>query len=259
MRPGPALRWRASLALSGILVAAACGPAQGPPASAASRQDEAAYLPPPSIDRMAPAPGGLLVDGAAAPGAGVRLASPGGDGLAATADASGRWRLSVPMPDGPRIFGLSQTQSGRTTQAEGYVFLSPEGRGWLLRAGAAARPLGTASAGGMVVDHDRNGGAVISGRGPADALLVAQVDGRRAGEARTDASGRFEIRLNGPAPTGESRLRVFGEGLNLETLLRVSPPAPLDAGPMRVVVQGQGLRIDWLTPGGGIQTTQILP
>ena len=80
----------------------------------------------------------------------------------------------------------------------------------------------------------------------------------RAGEGRADASGRFEIRLNGPVPMGESRLRVFGEALNLETRLRLSPPAPPDAGPVRFQDAADGLRIDWMTPGGGVQTTQIL-
>jgi hypothetical protein len=100
---------------------------------------------------------------------------------------------------------------------------------------------------------------VISGQGPADGLLVVQVNGRRSGDGRTDAAGRFEIRLDGPVATGESRLRIFGEGLNRETTLRLSAPAPLEAGPVRAVPDGAGLRIDWLTPGGGIQTTQILP
>jgi len=89
--------------------------------------------------------------------------------------------------------------------------------------------------------------------------VVVQVNGRRSGDGRTDASGRFEIRLDGPVATGESRLRIFGDGLNRETVLRLSAPAPLEARPVRAIPDGTGLRIDWRTPGGGIQTTQILP
>ena len=246
------------LGLSLALAAAACSPSGAPPVAGAARQDEAAYLAPPVVDRVSAEAGATRLEGRAAAGARVRLASPGGGELAATAQG-GRWSLVVPGAGAPRVFGLSQSLEGRTTQAEGYVFLAPDGGGWLLRSGGAARPLGAAPPRGLVIDYDRSGGAVVSGQGPAGALLIAQLDGRRAGEGRADPKGRFEIRLNGPAPMGESRLRVFGEGLNLETRIRLSPPAPPEGGPVRAEDRGQGLRVDWMTPGGGIQTTQIIP
>lgn len=252
---GPPGAWLACLLIA--LATTACSPSGAPPADRGGRQDEAAYLPPPFVRSVSPAGGAVRLEGEAAPGARVRLASPGGGEMAARADSGGRWRLDAPGGAAPRVYGLSQSVSGRTIQAEGYVFLAADGAGWLLRAGGAARPLGSESP--LVIDYDRSGGAVVSGAGPADALLVVQVDGRRAGEGRADASGRFEIRLNGPAPMGESRLRVFGEGLNLETRLRLSPPVPPEGGPVRAQDGGPGLRIDWMTPGGGVQTTQILP
>ena len=251
--------WALSSVLAAALATVSCGPSRSPPDSAEARQDEAAYLPPPSVDRVETRTGSLTLGGRAAPGARVQLARPGGGGLSTTADASGRWRIAAPGPGGAEVFGLSQTLDGRTVQAEGYVFISPDKGGWLLRAGAAARPLGGAATDGLVIDYDRSGGTVVSGQGPAEGLLVVQVNGRRAGNGRTDPTGRFEIRLDGPAPTGENRLRIFGEGMNREILLRLSPPAPLGAGPVRAVTQGSGLRIDWLTPSGGVQTTQILP
>lgn len=238
------------------LAVTGCGPSGAPPADRGGRQDEAAYLAPPTVDRVAPAGPSTRLTGRAAPGARVRLASPGGGEQATTADPAGRWSQDVSGAGSARVFGLSQSLQGRTVQAEGYVFLAPDGKGWLLRAGGAARPLGIV--GGLVIDYDRSGGAVVSGTGPGDALLGVQVDGRRAGEGRADAQGRFEIRLNGPVPMGESRLRVFGEGLSLETRLRLSPPAPPEAGPVRIQDEAGGLRIDWLTPGGGVQTTQVL-
>jgi len=247
------------MVLSAALAAASCGPAQTPSTPADARQDEAAYLPPPRVTLVEPGSEIITLGGLAVPGARVQLSRPGGGGLGAVADAAGRWRISAPATGGAQVFGLSQTLDGRTVQAEGYVFVSPEKGGWLLRAGAAARPLAGGRRSGLVIDYDRSGGTVISGQGPADGLLVVQVNGRRSGDGRTDAAGRFEIRLDGPVATGESRLRIFGEGLNRETTLRLSAPAPLEAGPVRAVPDGGGLRIDWLTPGGGIQTTQILP
>jgi hypothetical protein len=258
MRPGPGTPgWLLGLSLA--LAATACSPAGTPPAAGASREDEAAYLPPPIVESLSPAAGSIRLQGRSPAGARVRLASLAGGELVTRADADGRWSLEVPGQGQPRVFGLSQSVAGRTTQAEGYVFLAPDGSGWLLRSGGAARPLGAGPVRGLVIDYDRSGGAVVSGAGPVDALLVAQLDGRRAGEGRVDAAGRFEIRLNGPAPMGESRLRVFGEGLNLETRLRLSPPSQPQAGPVSAQDRGEGLRIDWMTPAGGVQTTQILP
>lgn len=247
------------MVFSAALAAASCSPAQSPDTPTDPRQDEAAYLPPPSVGLVETGPETIALGGLAAPGARVQLTRPGGGALGARADAAGRWRISGPATGGAQVFGLSQSLDGRTVQAEGYVFVSPVKGGWLLRAGAAARPLAGDQKSGLVIDYDRSGGTVISGQGPADAFLVVQVNGRRSGDGRTDAAGRFEIRLDGPVATGESRLRIFGGGLNREIVLRLSAPAPLEAGPVRTVPDGAGLRIDWMTPGGGIQTTQILP
>ncbi|MFM8820212.1 MAG: hypothetical protein ACKOD3_06645 [Phenylobacterium sp.] len=240
------------------LAAAGCSP-QPPPRDAVSgRQDEAAYLSPPAVDLVSSPAGSLELTGRATPGARVQLARPGGGGLSTQADPGGRWRIRAHSSAAPLIFGLSQTSQGRTIQADGYVFHSPVVGGWVLRAGAASRPLGGAPPQALVVDSDRSGGTVVSGQGPRDTLLVAQIDGRRAGEGGTGPSGRYEIRLKGPVPMGESRLRIFGAGLNRETVLRLSPPkAPVD-GPFRVLPQAAGLRVDWITPGGGLQSTQIL-
>lgn len=258
MRRGPGTLGSRLLGLSLALAAAACSPAGAPPVPGAARQDEAGYLPPPVIERIEAAGTATRLEGRSPAGARVRLAAPAGGEFVTQADSSGRWSLEVPGAGQSRVLGLSQTVEGRTTQAEGYVFLAPDGSAWLLRSGGAARTLGPGTARGLVIDYDRSGGAVVSGAGPANALLVAQLDGRRAGEGRVDAAGRFEIRLNGPAPMGESRLRVFGGGLNLETVLRLSPPSPPATGPVSVQDRGEGLRIDWMTPAGGVQTTQVL-
>lgn len=257
MRRGPAVVFLQSLPVVAALALAGCSPQPPPPVPAGGRQDEAGYLPPPTVDRFQSVGPEIEITGLAAAGARVQLTRPGGERLTAEADPDGRWRLRV-AGGGPMVFGLSQVVQGRTLQAEGYVFHSPAAGGWLLRAGAAARPLGDAGRQTLVIDYDRRGGTVISGLAPPEGLLVAQIDGRRAGEGRSEASGRYEIRLNGPVPMGESRLRVFGEGLNREMLLRLSPPAPLVDGPVRVTPQVGGLRIDWMTPGGGVQSTQVL-
>jgi hypothetical protein len=171
----------------------------------------------------------------------------------------GRWRLTVPVAGAGAIYGLSETFAGRTVQAEGYLFLSPQHGAWLLRAGAGARAISPGAAAPIVLDTDRAGGTVVSGRAAPGGLVGVQLNGSRMGEGRADDTGVFEIRLKGPAPPGANRLRIFGDGIRAERTLNLSPTAPPAGGPLRVTPQGAGLRIDWLTPGGGVQSTQILP
>lgn len=258
MRPWPELVLHGLAPALASLLLVGCDAQSPAPSSAGGRQDEAAYLRPPSVDVVFLKAGYLEIGGRAVPESRVRLTRPDGVALAGAADPTGRWLIRVPGAGGPQVFGLSQTIQGRTIQADGYIFHSPAAGGWRLRAGAAAQPLGDLARQALVVDYDRRGGAVISGKAPGEGLLVVQIDGRRAGEGRVGAAGRYEIRLSGPAPMGESRLRVFGEGLNREIVMRLSPPGlPID-GPVKAIQQGAGLRIDWITPGGGVQTTQIL-
>lgn len=246
--------------LAGLLALAACSPGGGrSPEDAARRQDAAAYLAPPAIDRAVFAAGTASLEGRAAKDAEVRLASPAGVRITARADAEGRWRLTAPVDPTGAIYGLSETLAGRTLQAEGYVFLSPQHGAWLLRAGAGARALSPGAAAPIVLDTDRAGGAVVSGRAAPRGRVAVQLNGARMGEGRADDAGAFEVRLKGPAPAGPNRLRIFGDGISAERTLNLSPPRPPEGGPLRVAPEGAGLRVDWMTPGGGVQSTQILP
>ena len=189
----------------------------------------------------------------------MRLASPGGGGVTVRPDAEGRWRLTAPVAGAGAIYGLSETLAGRTVQAEGYLFLSPQHGAWLLRAGAGARAISPGTGAPIVLDTDRAGGTVVSGRAAQQGLVGVQLNGSRMGEGRADDAGVFEIRLKGPVPPGANRLRIFGDGISAERTLYLSPTVPPVGGPLRVTPQGTGLRVDWLTPGGGVQSTQILP
>jgi len=63
-------------------------------------------------------------------GAQVRLARPTGEAVFATADATGRWTIPLGLAAQPRIFGLSAIAAGRTTQAQGYLLVTPKGDFW---------------------------------------------------------------------------------------------------------------------------------
>jgi hypothetical protein len=108
------------------------------------------------------------------------------------------------------------------------------------------------------VDFDRDGGAVISGLAPPQSLVFLRLDGRQVAEARSDVAGRYAILLNQPPARGPHGLEVAGDNFTVAGAVELAPAAPLAAGPMRSQFIRGGLRIDWLTPGGAVQSTVLL-
>jgi hypothetical protein len=99
---------------------------------------------------------------------------------------------------------------------------------------------------------------VVSGTAAPDALVFVRLDGRQAAQGRSDAQGRYALALPQPIPRGAHLIEAAGEGFGDAANVEVSPPAPLVAGPMRSQFTKGGLRVDWMTPGGGAQSTLLL-
>jgi hypothetical protein len=189
----------------------------------------------------------------------VRLGTPGGQAVFAVADAQGRWRIRLPPSGETRIFGLSEKVQGRQVQAEGYLAVGSQGRAALLRAGAGAVRLDPQKPPALgALDFDRDGAAVVSGSAPPGSAVFVRLDGRQVIEARSDATGRYAIALPQPIPAGGHTIEVAGDGFSDAAAVEVSPPAPLVAGPLRSQFTKGGLRVDWMTPGGGVQSTLLL-
>ena len=244
---------------------AACG---GKPTAAKSGAAEvradAGYLAPPIPDDLRARPDGLSLSGSALAGGRVRLATPAGQVLFAKVDDTGRWTILLGPVTEPRIYGLSVAGKGRTAQAEGYVVVAPGGLGALLRAGAGARRIDKAAASGLrAVDFDRGGGVEVSAVAPPDSVVLLHLDGRLAAQGRADGAGHYDASLPTPGSStpirpGPHRIEVSGEGFSDTAAIQVSPPAPLGKGPARSQLTGAGLRIDWATPGGGLQSTILV-
>ncbi|MBO9545410.1 hypothetical protein [Caulobacter sp.] len=221
---------------------------------------QAGYLTPPRAVSAVLQADGVELQGEAAPQASVRLGSPTGEALVGRADADGRWRLRAPPAAAPRLFGLSMTLEGRTVQAQGYVMITPEGKLVLLRAGAGAEVTATASDAPRIlaVDYDRSGGGVISGVAAPGAGLGVRVDRAPRAEGKADEAGRFTLSLNQALKAGVRTIQVAGEGGEQQVDVEVAPPAPPTGGPVRTTRTPIGWRVDWMTPGGGVQTTQLV-
>jgi len=225
---------------------------------------ERAYSAPPTVTTASRLAGGRIqLEGRARPGAQVRLATPAGAAILARADGRGAWRLRLPPDVGLRLFGLSMSEGARIVQAEGYLAVTPRGAAAQLRAGAGAVVLspGGAAPHILAVDFDRQGGAVVSGDGAPGTPVILKADGSPRGQLRVDAGGRFSLALNEPLTPGDHRLEAVGPGpgaASAAVTVPVSAAAPLTQGPFRAARAPFGWRIDWMTPGGGVQTSLII-
>ena len=221
----------------------------------------ASYLKPPRVLAAARQADGVALAGEAEPKASVRLGAPTGETLTGQADETGHWRLLAPPASEPRLYGLSMTLEGRTVQAQGYVMVTPEGRAVLLRAGSGAEVLAAASPSPRIlaIDYDHSGGGVISGVGSPGAGLGVRVDRTTRAEGKVDETGRFTLSLSqAPLAPGARTIQVSGEGGEQQMVVDVIPPQPPAGGPMRATATPIGWRVDWMTPGGGVQTTQLI-
>ncbi len=219
---------------------------------------EAGYVAPPVVTAANRRPDGLTLVGSGRAGARVRLGPPAGEAMFAVADPAGFWTITLPPSGDVRLFGLSMTVGDRAVQSEGYLMVLPTGRVLQLRAGAGAKSLATASAEPrmLTVDHDDEGGAVVSGTAPAAVPLSARVDRASAIASQAGADGHFSIGLSEPLGAGAHTIEVIDERGHDALSVPISRAAPLQA-PFRGARTDYGWRVDWMTPAGGVQTTLV--
>jgi len=255
------LNVRAAFGLLAVLTLAACGKPARVAEGEESGATETSYLAPPRVEAVRAGVGGLVLSGTAPPGGKARLATPAGQAMYAPVDANGRWAIALPPSQQPRIFGLSATVRQRQAQAEGYVLVTPAGQAALLRAGASALRIDRPARPGLrAVDFDRGGGLEVSASVPPGATVIVRLDGRQAAEGRADAAGRYEASLGSPTPVraGAHQLQLFGDGFSDQATVQLSAGPPLADGPVRSQLTSAGLRVDWMTPGGGVQSTLLI-
>lgn len=228
------------------------------PATVLTEAEKAGYLPAPEIAQVVPGPaGGVIVHGAAKPGGRIRATTPSGEAYGATADRDGRFALELPAREATLLVALSVEERGRSTPAEGWLFV-PTGelsRAALLRPGAAAEVLGAEPGALAAVDYDLAGGAALSGKVDANVAVRISVDGSQAGEAVSGADGRYQLRLARLSP-GARRIQVAAGDDRVERDVALAAAAP--AGAFGAVRESGGWRVNWNTPGGGVQSTFIL-
>jgi hypothetical protein len=248
-----------------LAVLAACSPieragpaAPGGPVRRAHAAEEA-YRTPPTVSDAQPEPGGrILLEGLADPGSRIRLATPAGQAVFAKTDSHGVWRAALAQASTLRLFGLSMAEDRGVFQSESYLALTPAGLAVQLRSGAGAVVLGAPCATCLTaLDFDRKGGAVVSGRAPPGAVVSLSLDGVPRGRVAADRQGRYSLDLDEPLEPGLHHLVVAGAGGLATAAAQVTAPVALTSGPFAAGDTPSGWRIEWVTPGGGVQTTLV--
>lgn len=256
-----------SRALPAILLAfvlSACGQSDGAwrgaaPKAPADPAAEAGYLKPPTLTASRRDADGVFLVGQAAPGVVVRLGSPTGEALTATADVAGQWTARLGPSGDVRLLGLSMAADSRQVQAQGYIAILPDGRAAQLRSGASALVIGAGSDAPRLlsIDFDRDGAASVAGSGRPATGISLRIDRTARGAGKIDSQGRFHLVIDRPVASGTRRFEIAGESGEQTLLVPISPAPPLET-PFRATRVGPGWRIDWMTPGGGVQSTLIL-
>ena len=260
---------RLALLLGLSLAVAACGRGgaawRRAEAPAPAAPDESGYLRPPGPLNAQRAPGGgVVLSGRSGAAVRVRLSSPPPNSVAygATARDNGDWSITTPNSSEVGLFGVAEELIGRDVQGEGYVAVLPQPGppAALLRAGGGATILLPKPPAGLkiaTVDYDVSGAVVVSGLAKPGAPVRLFVDGAAAGEARANDRGRFSISLASILKPGDHETRVDAGDQTAGAKFSVDRPRTIIGPPYHGERTPAGWRVDWLTPGGGEQTTLI--
>ena len=107
------------------------------------------------------------------------------------------------------------------------------------------------------MDYDKQGGAVISGLATPGSAVRLAID-QTPRQTSADADGRFVLALNEPLAAGAHAIEAADGAARVRAQATISPAPPLTAAPFRAAATPVGWRIDWRTPGGGVQTTLLI-
>jgi len=258
----------ATLALALALSQAGCnrsGPFPAQKAQASADAPDPGYRAPPQISGAAKgADGAVTLSGRALPSSQIQIqmVSPAGPGIETRADGSGAWMALLGPVSEPALYRVAEEAGGQRVDAEGLLAILPGApTAAVLRAGAGAQVAPGAEKAALkiqAVDYDMAGGAVVSGSAGAAGPVRVLVDGQVAAEGAAGADGRFSLTLPKALPPGRHRLEAMTANGAVEADVAVTPPAPPRNAPYQAQAEPFGWRVDWITPGGGAQTTLLL-
>lgn len=244
-----------------LLAASACEkPKPEPKAPGPSPAD---YIAPPELTAAQRGPGGVVrLSGTGAPHARIRLASPAGTATGTTVGVDGRWSVDLVGAPEVRLISLSQDFDGRLVRARGYLAVLPQpgAAAATIRPGAGARPVLTgASPLPLIgsVEFDAAGAGVVAGRARPHEAVRVFLDGQEAGEGMADAAGWYDLSLSETLVASGHSVIVTTPSGRAAQAFDGTRAAPIATPPFAASRKTGAWRLDWMTPGGGVQTTML--
>ncbi len=204
--------------------------------------------------------GSYVVEGQALPDGRVRFTYAGQHAIGVAADSRGHYKAELPAAGLGGLYDLSIEDSGRLMHADGRLFI-PYGqasKAVLMRSGSPSRPIMRGTDVVRVVDYDAAGALGLSGYvAPNTKVEVILGDEIRA-QATSDANGYYTATTQIPPPVATAApvtLIVQVKGQSVTRSFTVSLPE--SATEDRIRREGAVLRVDWVLPGNGMQTTLV--
>lgn len=237
--------------LGAALLITACTPddPQAPAASAAAATS--AWMAPPLFDAAEFADGAVIVSGRAAPGQRIVLTDRTGLAAAASADDQGAFAIRLVLGANLTLWRIDVARGAQEARTGQWLAVSGgQASAVILRAGAAARPVGPA---GLLATADYDGGGLlVGGRVMPGQPVQVDLNGGPPQTVQGDEQGWIQARFAAVSP-GPHRLRARGPTGEQEISLTLAAPS----GDARARREGGALRIDWPTPGGAGQATWV--
>jgi hypothetical protein len=227
---------------------------------ALSAMEAAGYWRAPEITSVTQADSSLfVVTGETIPNARVRFGYSGKRAVGVTSDSKGRFRAELPTgPDGA-LYDLSTEDDGRSMHADGRLFIpagAPE-KAVLMRAGAPSLSLFNEDTEVAVIDYDRAGAVAIAGRVAPSTQIEVILNGEIRARTRSDDRGFYAATTQIDPPQEKESANTLSISAGGKETARNFIDSRVKTEGDRITRFADGWRVDWVLPGGGMQTTLV--
>ncbi len=201
----------------------------------------------------------FVVTGQTIPNARVRFSYSGQRAVGVTSDSKGRFRAELPSgPDGG-LFDLSTEDSGRSMHADGRLFIpaGAPGKTVLMRPGAPSLALFNDLTAVAVIDYDRAGAVAIAGRVAPTAAIEVVLNGEIRARTTSDDRGFYTATTQIEPPDESEAANTLSVMAGGKEYVRNFKDSRINTDGDRITRFEDGWRVDWVLPGGGMQTTLV--
>ena len=246
-----------------LLSATAClGGCQEKPkaAEATSAMEAAGYWRAPEITGVDQAGSNMfVVTGQTIANARVRFGYSGRRAVGVTSDSKGKFRAELPSGPEGGLYDLSTEDGGRSMHADGRLFIpadAPE-KAVLMRPGAPSLALFNDIMPVAVIDYDRAGALAIAGRVAPTTTIEVVLNGEIRARTISDDRGFYTATTQIDPPGDTETANTLSVVAGGKESARNFADSRIKADSDSITRFADGWRVDWVLPGGGMQTTLV--